>query len=145
MSSLSPIRKGILEAVCLVAGACVFFLPFAYVLPAPSSELMNGVANLGTGLLLAFVVEAAWATSQMREADDYEERLGAFVGLALAGLIGVVVALLISAHRAAGHANLLDAAGLAWIAVSVGILGGVVVVQPILVHEWTPKTATKED
>jgi predicted phage tail protein len=77
----------------------------------------------------------------MRSAVDYNERLGLLVGLAAAGLAGVVVALLISAHLMAGHSNLLDAAGLSWTVVSLGLLGGVVVIQPLLVHEWTPESS----
>lgn len=106
--------------------------------PTPSSNLLNGFASLGTGLLLAYVIEAVWITPRMRGAKDYEERLGGLVGFAAGGLIGVVLALLVAAHRAAGHANWLDDLGLAWTVISLSILGGLVVLHPLLVHEWQP-------
>jgi hypothetical protein len=87
--------------------------------------------------LLAYVVEISWLTGRIRSVSDYERRLGAFVGIGAGGLLGVVVALLLAAHRTAGHSNLLDGVGLAWVAASLAFLGGFVVVQPLLVHEWS--------
>ena len=106
---------------------------------------MNDAASLGTGLLLAYVVEATWVTRRMRSAVDYEKRLGFLVGVATAGLIGVVLAMLISAHRAAGHSNLLDVAGLAWVVISLSLLSSLVVAQPIVVHEWSSDEEENED
>lgn len=105
--------------------------------PNPSADLLNGLANLGTGLLLAYVVEISWLTSRMRRLPDYERRLGAFIGVGAGGLLGVVVALLLAAHRDAGHSNLLDSVGVSWVAVSLTFLGVVVIIQPLLGHEWS--------
>ncbi|MFL5901230.1 MAG: hypothetical protein ACJ75S_08545 [Solirubrobacterales bacterium] len=118
--------------VCAAAGALGTF-----VVPDPSADLLNGLASLGTGLLLAYVVEISWLTGRIRSVSDYERRLGSFVGIGAGGLLGVVVALLLAAHRNAGHSNLLDSVGLAWVAASLAFLGGLVIAQPLLVHEWS--------
>lgn len=117
--------------VCTVALTLVTLL-----VSDPSADLLYGFASLGTGLLLAYVVEISWLTGRIRSASDYKRRLGAFVGIGAGGLLGVVVALLLAAHREAGHSNLLDSVGLAWVAASLAFLGGFVIVQPLLVHEW---------
>lgn len=137
MRRLNPIERGITEALLVVIATSIPFWLLVSFIPPPSADLMRGLASLGTGLLLAYVVEAVWVTRQMRPVADYEFRLGAFVGFAVAGLVGTIVALLVAAHRAAEHANLLDSAGLSWAVVSLSVLGGLVVAQPLLVHEWT--------
>ena len=104
--------------------------------PYPSADLLKDIASLGTGLLLAYVIEISWLTARMSRAPDYERRLGAFVGIAAGGLLGVVIALLLAAHRAAGHSNPLDTIGVSFVAVSLAFLGGIVIIQPLLVHEW---------
>jgi hypothetical protein len=55
-------------------------------------------------------------------------------------LAGVGVALFVGGHRAAGHANLLDAAGLWWSVSSLVSLGAIVVVQPLLVDSFRAKS-----
>jgi hypothetical protein len=138
-------EKGALEAllalvVCTIAGTLA-----AHAVPDPSNDLLDGIASLGTGLLLAYVVEISWLTARMRREPDYERRLGAFVGIGAGGLVGVVIALLLAAHRAAGHSNLLDSIGLSWVAVSLAFLGGFVIIQPLLVHEWSGSSQPDSD
>lgn len=137
MPKVGEIEKGALEAlrallICTAAGMLATF-----VVPRPSADLLEGFASVGTGLLLAYVVEISWLTTRMRSLSDYERRLGAFVGIGAGGLLGVVVALLLAAHRNAGHSNLLDNVGLTWVAASLAFLGSFVILQPLLVHEWS--------
>jgi hypothetical protein len=135
--NLTEIQRGTAEAFgVVVLGATSFFF-VVRLLPAPSAELLRDIGNLGLGLLLAYVVESVWLASRMRGSSDYRSRLGAFFGLGMSGLVGAIVSILLAAHRDAGHANLLDQLGLSWAAVSLVILGGMVVVQPLLVHEWS--------
>jgi hypothetical protein len=56
--------------------------------------------------------------------------------LAVAGLIGIAAALLSAEHRAAGHGNLLDDLGMWWSAFSLGFLGLMVALQPLVTHNW---------
>jgi hypothetical protein len=140
MPRIGEIERGLLEGLTLliVLSASVSFLVLAILGgSSPSPRLLEGVATLGTGLLLAYVVEVSWLTVRIRCAPDYERRLGFFVGLAAGGLIGVVVAILLAAHISAGHSNLLDDIGLSWVIASLAMLGSLVIVQPLLVHEWS--------
>jgi len=102
--------------------------------PAPSPELMRSIATVGVGLSIAYVVEAVWLAQRVvaEDDDEHEEWLGFLTGVGLAGLLGIVFALLVAEHRAAGHDNVLDHLGVAWSAVSMVILGGVLMLQPIL-------------
>jgi hypothetical protein len=47
------------------------------------------------------------------------------------------VALLGVQHRLAGHSNWLDDLGLAFVIVSLGVLAGTLVAQPLLAHRFT--------
>jgi hypothetical protein len=136
---VGEIEKGVLEGLVVLIGfsASMFALLRLLGAPNPSVELLEGVVTLGTGLLLAYVVEVSWLTARIRGASDYESRLGFFVGIGAGGLVGIVVTLLLAAHIAAGHSNLLDSIGLSWVVASIATLGGLVIVQPLLVHEWS--------
>jgi hypothetical protein len=137
--SVGKIETGLLEGLVILIGlsGCAFMVLRPLEVPNPSAELLKGVATLGTGLLLAYVVEISWLTGRIRHASEYERRLGFFVGLGAGGLVGIVVALLLAAHIAAGHSNLLDSIGLSWVVASTATLGGLVIVHPLLVHEWS--------
>ncbi|HEY5709622.1 MAG TPA: hypothetical protein VID51_02395 [Solirubrobacterales bacterium] len=139
MPRVDEIERGLLEGLGILAAVSISVFSFLYALgvPNPSADLLEGIATLGTGLLLAYVVEISWFAGRMRSESDYEKRLGTFLGLGTAGLAGIVVALLLASHRAAGHSNLLDSIGLAWVIASVTTLGGMVIMQPLLVHEWS--------
>lgn len=140
MRGVGEVKKGCLKAIGLILVGSMGISLITRILPGPSPDLLNGFASLGTGLLLAYVIEAAWITPRMRAAKDYEERLGVLVGVAVSGLIGVVLALLLAAHRTAGHSNWLDDFGLAWAVLSLAVLGSLVVLHPLLVHEWQPSS-----
>lgn len=133
---LDPVAKGVVLALLSVAAAslgCAFTLS---TLPAASPELLNNVAVIGAALVIAYAVEATWLSQRAAIGDEYEEWLGFLAGAGIAGLAGVVVALLVSEHLAAGHESFLDDLGVAWAAVSLTILGVVVVIQPLLANRF---------
>ena len=72
--------------------------------------------------------------SRVEADNEFEEWLGFVTGAGIVGFLGVVLALLLSAHRAVGHSNFIDKIGLAWVAVSLLILGAALVIQPLLAH-----------
>lgn len=131
---LEPISKGIANALASVALASLGAYFFFQAVPSASPELLRTVALIGASLLLAYVVEAVWLVSRVEADDEFEEWLGFVAGAGIAGFLGVVLALLLSAHRAVGHSNFIDEIGLAWVVVSLLILGVVLVVQPLLAH-----------
>jgi hypothetical protein len=137
MLEVDPLLEGMEEWLIAVAvGAITFGFMALVAFPLPSSALMRDIANVGIVLVLAYVVEAAWLTQRMITSEDDKGDLGMLLGIGIAGLIGVVVAILLSAHRAAGHGNLLDAFGLGWAVASLAAVGGLVAIQPWLAYAW---------
>jgi hypothetical protein len=140
------IWNGVAEALLRVAFLAALVTPLAFLLPLPSAALFGRLSELGVVLVLAYVLEAVWLVPRMAKEDDYRLRLGTVTGLGLAGLVGVALAVLLEAHRLAGHGNALDAFGLAWVVASLGFLAGLVIAQPLLVHEWeVTATSSSED
>jgi len=133
---LDPISKGILQALGSVAVATVGIGFALSTIPAASPALLENVAQIGAALLVAYAVEAVWLAQRAEMDDEYEEWLGFLVGTGVAGLLAIAFGLLLSGHRAAGHENLVDDFGLAWSVVSLIILGGVLVLQPLLAMRY---------
>jgi len=59
------------------------------------------------------------------------------VGLAVGGLIGIVISLALAEQAAVGHWGWLDELGFAWASMSLGMLGIVVALLPLFVYEWS--------
>ncbi len=131
---LEPIPKGIANALFSVALASIGGYFFFNAVPLASPDLLRSIAMIGATLLLAYIVEAVWLVQQGQRDEEFEEWLGFTVGAAIAGFIGVIAALLLSEHRAVGHANFIDEIGVAWVAVSLLILGGSLIAHPLLAH-----------
>lgn len=94
---------------------------------------MYAIAQVGIAVVFAYLVEAVWMVERVnRDDQDHRDWLGTTTGLAIAGLLGVVAALAVGGHRAAGHANFLDLIGLWWAAMSLVVLSAVVIIQPLL-------------
>jgi len=140
MPVLDPIPKGVLQALGSVAVATVGIGLALNTVPAASPALLENLAQIGAVLLIAYTVEAVWLAQRAELDDEYEEWLGFLVGTGLAALLAIAFALLLSEHRAAGHDNLLDDFGLAWSVVSLVILGGVLVLQPLLAMRFRADT-----
>lgn len=138
MRWIGEIQRGLALAFGLIAFLSLI-LSWAIIgrIPDASESLLEAIATVGTGLFLAYVIEMAWLVTRLKGARDIKKRLGVYIGLGLTGLAGIVVALLLSAHQAAGHSNYLDDIGLAWAGVSLMVLGLVVAIHPLLVHEWS--------
>lgn len=131
---LEPLSKGIVDALFSISAASLGAYFFFNAVPLASPELLRSMAMIGTTLLLAYVVEAVWLVQQGREDEELDEWLGFTIGSAIAGFLGVVFALLLAEHRAVGHANFIDKLGMAWVAVSLLILGGALIAYPLLAH-----------
>jgi hypothetical protein len=136
LSLMEPISKGVALALWSVLLASIGLAFFLGAIPAASPQLLQSLATIGAILIPAYVVEVVWLVPRMGEGIEYEEWLGFVVGAGIAALLGIAVALLLGQHRAAGHANALDDLGLAWVIVSQLILGGALVVQPLLVRRF---------
>lgn len=138
------IALGFTEALVATASVAIPAAGVVSQISPASPALLEQSAEIGVVLVLAFVLEAVWLVPRFSRMDNYEVRLGAITGLGVAGMVGVTLALLTAAHRAAGHDNWLDSLALGWIAPSLLGLAGLVVLQPLLVHDWErPHAKTK--
>jgi len=133
---LDPIPKGIVISLGSV-GAATIGIGLALNTAAPASpELLQNIALIGATLVLGYIVEAVWLVPRVEIGDEHEEWLGFITGAGMAGFMGVIFALLAAEYRAAGHEGLIGDLGLAWAAVSLIILGGTLVLQPLLADRY---------
>ncbi|HXS32587.1 MAG TPA: hypothetical protein VN758_02285 [Solirubrobacterales bacterium] len=132
-----PITKGVLLALFSVAVASIGGSFFLGAIPPASPELLQSLATIGAIFVPAYVVEVVWMVPRMGRGEEFEEWLGFTVGAGIAGLLAIAVALLGVEHRVAGHANSLDDLGLSFVVVSLTILAGTLVLQPLLAHRFT--------
>jgi hypothetical protein len=131
-----PITKGVLLALFSVAVASIGGSFFLGAIPPASPELLQSLATIGAIFVTAYVVEVIWMVPRMGRGEEFEEWLGFVVGAGIAGLLAIAVALLGVEHRVAGHSNSLDDLGLSFIVVSLTILAGTLVLQPLLAHRF---------
>jgi len=134
---LSPISKGVALALFSVAVASIGAAFFLGALPPASPDLLQTSALIGAVLLPAYVVEVIWLVPRMGRGEELEEWLGFIVGAAIADLLAIAVALLGVQHRLAGHSNSLDDLCLSFVVISLVVLAGTLVAQPLLAHRFT--------
>lgn len=139
-----PITKGVLLALFSVALASIGAAFFLSAVPPASPALLQNLALIGAILLPGYVVEVIWLVPRMGRGEELEEWLGFIVGAAIADLLAIAVALLGVQHRLAGHANSLDDLGLAFVIVSLIVLAGTLVAQPLLARRFSePEPVTE--
>jgi hypothetical protein len=131
-----PITKGVLLALFSVAVASIGGAFFLGAIPPASPRLLQSLATIGAIFVPAYVVEVVWMVPRMGRGEEFEEWLGFVVGTGMAGLLAIAVALLGAEHRLAGHANSLDDLGLSFVVVSLVILAGTLVSQPLLARRF---------
>lgn len=131
-----PITKGVLLAFFSVVVATIGGAFFLGAIPPASPELLRSLATIGAIFVPAYVVEVVWMVPHMGRGEEFEEWLGFVVGTGIAGLVAIAVALLGVEHRVAGHSNSLDDLGLSFVIVSLTILAGTLVSQPLLAHRF---------
>lgn len=133
---LQPVSKGFILAFFSVVSASVGVSFFLDAIPPASPGLLQNLATIGAIFVPAYVVEIVWIVPQLGRGEEFEEWLGFMVGAGIAGLMAVAVALLMVEHRIAGHSNSLDDLGLSFVVVSLTILAGTLVSQPLLAHRF---------
>lgn len=133
---VEPIVRGLLLAAFSVVVASVGGAFFLGAIPSASPDLLQSLALIGAVLVPAYVVEVIWLVPRMGGGEELEEWLGFIVGAGIANLLAIAVALLGAQHRLAGHANSIDDLGLAFVVVSLVILAGTLVAQPLLAHRF---------
>jgi hypothetical protein len=133
---LEPVTKGVLLALFSVVVASIGAAFFLGALPPASPDLLDSLATIGAIFLPAYVVEVIWLVPRMGRGEEFEEWLGFTVGAGIAGLLAIAVALLGTQHRIAGHSNSIDDLALSFVVVSLVILAGTLVAQPLLARRF---------
>jgi len=136
LPAYEPMTRGVLLALFSVAAASIGAAFFLGAVPAASPDLLQTLALIGAILLPAYVVEVVWLLPRMGSGEELEEWLGFVVGAGIANVLAIAVALLGAQHRLAGHANSLDDLGLAFVVVSLLVLAGTLVAQPLLARRF---------
>ncbi len=133
---VEPITRGLLLALFSVVVASIGGAFFLGAVPSASPDLLQSLALIGAVLIPAYVVEVIWLVPRMGGGEELEEWLGFIVGAGIADLVAIAIALLGAQHRLAGHANSIDDLGLAFVVVSLVVLAGTLVAQPLLAHRF---------
>jgi hypothetical protein len=141
LPAFEPITKGVLLALFSVAVASIGGSFFLGAIPPASPGLLQSLATIGAIFVPAYVVEIVWMVPRMGRGEEFEEWLGFTVGAGIAGLMAIAIALLGVEHRVAGHANSLDDLGLSFVVVSLVILAGCLVLQPLLAGRFADPEA----
>lgn len=140
LRSLNPVRKGFAEGLAAIAAGSLFAVfGLTVIASKPTDDLLRSLAEVGATFLIAYVIEVSWivkTSSTARALDERESRLGTFIGIGAAALFGIALALGLAERARVHHWNFFDEIGFAWVAVSLVALGAVVVLQPLLTHEW---------
>lgn len=136
MPILEPLTKGLALAFWSVLLATIGAAFFLSAVPPASPDLLQTLALIGAVLLPAYVVEVIWLVPRMGRGEEHEEWLGFVVGAGIVNVLAIAVALLGVQHRLAGHSNSLDDLGLAFVIVSMVVLAGTLVAQPLLAHRF---------
>jgi hypothetical protein len=106
---------------------------------SPTPALLWTLSQAGIGLLIAYSIAIAGVEKSLGRKgtrDRHEDWLGVVAGCGVCGLVGIAAAMGTAAHLEAGHDGFADEVGL-WSAVaSLGMLGIVVAILPIISYEW---------
>ena len=131
---LSPLRRGFVEAVWVIfLAAAIAGYGINQLFPDPAT-VSEPFALIGATLLVAFAVQTGWIVQTSRKrGPDRENWIGLTTGISSSALIGILIALCLSAHRE--PLGLIESFGFAWVVVSIGFMGLWTALQPWTVYD----------
>jgi hypothetical protein len=137
LRGLSPMRRGLLTALALIASLTVSLVWMVdQIASEPSAGLCSSLAQVGATLLIAYAVEVAGFVKALRRRDGEQEKwLGFVTGIGACGLAGIGVALTLGERT--GDLTMVQEIGFSWAIGAIGMLGVVVTSIPYLMYDWT--------
>jgi hypothetical protein len=135
-SHLSKAAYGSAASVVAI-GFCLFPV-LSELAVRPSPDLLQSIAQIGGGLLIAWAIQCAIAVRTSHYRDSNQEAIvGAMVGSAACGLVGIIVALSLSERAAAEHWIWADRLAFSFAASALLFVGVCVVSLVYFAYEWS--------
>lgn len=137
LRGLSPMRRGVVKGFAIMLFCGLASLPMVHAYASdPSRELLTASAQVGATLLIAYGVEISWFIKESRlRGANRQNWVGVAAGLGGSGMIGIAIALALSAGN--GGLGWIEAFGFSWALFSIGALGGLVAFLPVVIYEFT--------
>lgn len=101
------------------------------------------MAGIGASFFLAYVIEATWLAQRFPHKERSELILGGLMGLATSGLLGVILALMLSERPVTEPFGRTEDLYFWWSLISLTGLGLLVALQPGVVHIWLEEDEEK--
>lgn len=137
LRDLSPLRRGFVETIGVISGATtISFLGLLLTDLNVPPETLDAGAQIGATLLIAYAVETSWWLKSSRiRSSNRENWVGYSSGIGVCAFLGVIIALWLS--TGSGNLDEIGKLGLAWVLLTLTLLGGLVATLPLLIYEWT--------
>ena len=136
LRKLSPVSKGVLEAVATTFAIAIFSFVGIYQLFPEPGQTSAALAQIGATLLIAYAVQTSWVLKASRKrGPDRENWVGVAAGIGFCALIGIFLALALAGHHE--PLNWLEAFAFGWVVVANVLLGGMIAFQPWAMYHWT--------
>ncbi len=118
--------------------ASMFWLACAQLNVRANADVLRTLAEIGATLLVAYSVVASTVVSaaQAEVQEKRKERVGAFIGIGCAGLIGIASALVLSQRTWVANPSWLEELGFGWTVGSLTMFFVMVAFQADVVESW---------
>ncbi len=136
LRDLSPMSRGVLEAVATTFGCTlVSFFGLYHLFPEPA-HTASALAQIGATLLVAYAVQMSWALQASRKRGSQRENwVGVTTGVGFCALVGILIALALAGHDESF--NWLESFAFGWVVIAIALLGIWVAFQPWAIYHWT--------
>ena|SRR5437868_6137065 len=143
--TLAPYRRGLADALfSMLILAFVLWITFADLDVRAKAEGLRTLAEISATLLVAFglLATSIISAAQGEPRDKRKERLGAFVGIGAAGLIGIASALVLSERAWVADPSWLEELAFGWTSASLLMSLGFIAFQADAIDSWSKPRRT---
>lgn len=140
---LKRIGRGLVESLALMFALSLIATIWLVVsdIGPPNAQLLETWAQIGATLLVAYVLAVTWLVrvSQRRPRRERETRLGRLLGVGTAVLLAIGMSMRLATLPETHDWDWLNELQLGFAVGPLLMAGGMVVMQPLMTHEWTPE------